>query len=207
MNTQSPHRSSEDKLYELAARQAGYFTTAQARQAGVSRRQLAYYAQTRLFERVRRGMYRLTWFPASPHEDLFVAWLEAGPQAVVSHESALALYDLSDILPAEIHLIIPRTASRRHDGIRLHTHQLAPEDVVWYSGLPVTSVPRTIADVASSGLAEELVIQAVGQAIQKGLATVESLLDIAECRGGRARRLIGQALPFQGPQGHEEPRP
>ena len=202
MKTQSPHRSSADKLYELAARQAGYFTTAQARQAGFSRRQLAYYAQTRRFERVRRGVYRLARFPASPHEDLFIAWLEAGPQAVVSHESALALYDLADILPAEIHLIISRTASRRRDGLRLHTHRLAPEDVIWYAGLPVTSVPRTIADVASSGLADELVIQAVGQAIQKGLATVESLLDMAERRGGRARRLIGQALPFQDPQGY-----
>ena len=77
-----------------------------------------------------------------------MAWLKCGPKSAISHESALALYDLSDVLPAEVHVTIPRTASRRRKGIRLHTNQLRPSDVAKREGLPVTSVPRTIADVA-----------------------------------------------------------
>ena len=42
-----------------------------------------------------------------PNEDLFIAWLETGPNSVISHDSALALYDLSDALPAAIHLTVP----------------------------------------------------------------------------------------------------
>jgi len=81
-----------------------------------------------------------------------VAWLKCGPKSAVSHESALALYDLSDVLPAGVHVTVPRTASRRRKGIRLHTSRLRPADVVKREGLPVTSVPRTIADVARAGL-------------------------------------------------------
>lgn len=53
------------------------------------------------YERVRRGLYRLRHFPTSPHEHVVAAWIplrDAG--AVVSHESALELYELSDVIPS-----------------------------------------------------------------------------------------------------------
>lgn len=194
MSTRLPGQANYKELYELAENQAGYFTTAQARLAGFSYQQLSCYVSTQRFRRVRTGVYRLSLFPSSPNEDLFAAWLEAGSCAVVSHESALALYELSDVLPGEIHLTVPRTASRRHKGLRLHTGHLDPADVTWHEGLPVTTVPRTIADVAVGNLADELVIQAVRQAVQRGLATRESLPSVADRRGGRTRRLIRQAI-------------
>jgi len=187
-------RSPSERIYAVAERQAGYFTTVQARQAGFSQPQLTYYVRRGRFRRVKWGIYRLALFPSSPHEDLYVAWLEAGPNAVISHDSALALYDLSDVLPNEIHLTIPRSASRRHVGLALHTNQLGPGDVTTIVGLPVTTVPRTIADVAASGLADELVLQAIQQAVQQGLATADSLLAYAHRRGGRMRILVDQAL-------------
>ncbi len=183
-----------DQLYQFAEMQAGYFTTAQARAAGFSHALLAYHVQAGLFERVCPGVYRLKRFPASPYEDLFVAWLRAGNHAVISHDSALALYDLSDLLPNAIHLTVPRTASRRHSGLRLHTNQLVPADVTHYADLPVTTVPRTIADVAASGLSEELVWQAIQEALRRGLTTIDQLRTTASRRGGRADKLVAQAL-------------
>ncbi len=183
-----------DHLYRTAEAQAGYFTAAQARHAGFSRALLSYYAQTNLFERIRPGIYRLKRFPASPNEDFFVAWLRAGPQSVISYDSALALYDLSDLLPDAIHLIVPRTASRRHPGLRLHTNRLEPEDVTHYAGLSVTTVPRTIVDMIVSGLSEDLVKQAIDDALRRGLTTTEQLWDAANRQGGRALRLIELAL-------------
>jgi len=187
-----------DALFHIAEAQAGYFTTAQARSSGFTRSLLAYHVKRGLFERIGRGVYRLKRFPASPHEDLFAACLRVGPQAVISHDSALALYDLSDLLPAEIHLTVPRTASRRHQGLRLHTNRLEAREMTHYSGLPVTTVARTIADVANSGLADELVIQAVRQALRLGMTTPEDLRTAGLGRGRRAAQLIARALEERG---------
>ena len=145
-----------DKLYQIAEAQAGYFTTGQAEAAGVDRPRLSRFTAAGRLQRVRRGVYRLTHFPRSRYEDLFIAWLETGPDSVISHDSALTLYDLSDALPAAIHVTVPRTASRRRHGLHLHTSQISREEITSYEGLPVTTVARTIADVALAGLSDEL---------------------------------------------------
>lgn len=183
-----------NRLYQIAEAQAGYFTTAQAAAVGIDRKRLARYAATGRLERVRRSIYRLAPFPRSPHEDLFVAWLEAGPDSVISHDSALALYELSDVLPAAIHVTVPATASRRHPGLRLHTNQISAQEITHYDALPVTTVARTIADVALAGLADELVEQAVQEAVQRGLVTPELLTAAAASRGPRVRTIIRRAL-------------
>lgn len=184
----------EDRLYRIAEQQAGYFTSDQARRVGFSRKLIWYHEKTGRFSRVAHGIYRLAQFPPSPFEDLFVAWLRTGPRSVISHESALAVYDLSDVLPDEIHVTVPRSSSRRREGIRQHTNRLSPSDVTRREGLPITTVPRTIADVTASGLAEELVRQAISEAIDRGLTDRDSVLAEAGKRRGRAARLIKETL-------------
>jgi predicted transcriptional regulator of viral defense system len=179
-----------DRLYEFAEEQAGYFTAAQAHEAGFSWERLTNSVKGGKFLRIAAGVYRLSQFPRHPHEDLFYTWLSVGPKSVISHESALAYYDLSDVLPTEIHIIVPRTASRRRENIRLHTNQLAPDDVIVRGGLRVTTAARTIADVSSSGLAEELVRQAIREALRRGLVSQSDLMSQAERRGGRAKKII-----------------
>ena len=179
-----------DGLYRIAEPQGGYFTSAQAAVAGFSRKLLWHYQRTHKFLRVAHGIYRLSQFPSSRLEDLFVAWLRCGPKSAISHESALAIYDLSDVLPAEVHVTVPRTASRRRKGIRMHTNRLRHADIVKREGLPVTSVPRTIADVARAGLSEDHLGRAIRDALQRGLTTRQALLAEAKRRGGRATRLI-----------------
>src|ERR1700719_3032365 len=107
-----------EALYRNAEQQAGYFTAAQAARAGFSWERLSYYATQRRFLRVAKGVYRLVQFPASPFEDLFRAWLRCGPNSVISHDSALAVYGLSDVIPGEVHVTVPRSSSRRRPGIR-----------------------------------------------------------------------------------------
>ncbi len=53
---------------------------------------------------------------------------------------------------------------------------------------------RTIADVAASGMAEELVHQAIADALRRGLVTMDALKTQAARHGGRAARLIKSAL-------------
>jgi predicted transcriptional regulator of viral defense system len=194
MNSVSTTPPDHQQLYEIAEQQAGYFTAAQAQAAGFSRPLLSYYTKVGRFDRIRRGIYRLVQFPGSPYEDLFVAWLRTGPDSVISHESALAVYELSDVLPAEVHVIVPRTASRRRRGIRLHTNRLRTDEVTQRAGLPITTAARTIADVIASGLAQEQVGQAIEEALRRGLTTRESLLAQAARRGGRVGRVLGRLL-------------
>lgn len=92
-----PDRS---RLFDLASGQAGYFTTKQAAESGYSRALLAYHAKAGTFVRVRRGLYRLREYPPSPREHVLAAWLAVGKgNAVVSHESALDILELSDVIP------------------------------------------------------------------------------------------------------------
>ncbi len=187
-------RPSPDRLFSIAEGQAGYFTTGQARQAGYSRGLVAHHSKSGAFERVRPGVYRLARFPGSAREDLYIAWLEAGPRAVISHDSALELYGLSDLLPAQTHVTLPRTSSRRRSGIRMHTTAVGTTEVTVRDGLPVTSVARSIADVARSGGSTELIGQAVHEALARGLVSEAELRDQAAKRGGRAKREILAAL-------------
>jgi predicted transcriptional regulator of viral defense system len=185
------------QLYEIAESQAGYFTAAQARKVSFSWERLSINVKTGKFLRVAQGVYRLVHFPSSPFEDYFVMWLKTGANAVISHESALAVYDLSDVLPGEIHIIVPRTASRRRKGMHMHTNRLRPGEVTTREGLPVTTVARTIADAAASHLAEDQVRQAVREALVRGLTTPEELLIQARQQKGRAERVIIDELRIE----------
>lgn len=114
------------KLYPVAESQAGYFTRQQADGVGVDSTRLARQAAACRLMRVAPGVYRLVQFPSLPHAELMIAWLQTGTGTVISHDSALALYDLSDDLPNEAHITVGRTASRRRSGMRLHMGCLAP---------------------------------------------------------------------------------
>ena len=189
-------RPDSDSLYELAEGQGGYFGASQTRELGFGSDLITYHAKQGNFLRAARGIYRLKRSPASPFEDLIVACLRAGPKAAVSHETALAVYGLSDLMPAQIHLIVPRTKSRRLRGLKLHRHRLGEGDVTRRDGVQVTTPIRTLLDVAAAGVSEEHVAQAVREALQRGLVQRHELLSAAQSRGGRAREVIGKALSW-----------
>jgi predicted transcriptional regulator of viral defense system len=182
------------QLYEIAENQAGYFSSSQAKEAGFSWERLSDNVKKGNFIRIYRAVYRLVQFPHSPYEDMFVTWLRTGPNSVISHESALYLYDLSDVLPAQMHVIMPRSGSRRRKEIRLHTHKLSENEIAHREGLPVTTASRTILDVAESGLAEEQVRQSIIDALRRGLTTKDELLIQASHRSKHAHQFILKVL-------------
>jgi len=187
-------RPDSQRLYELAEGQVGYFSASQARELGFGSDLITYHAKQGNFLRAARGIYRLKRFPASPFEDLIVACLRSGPKAVVSHETALVVYGLSDLMPAQIHLVVPRTKSRRLRGLKLHRHRIGESEVTRRDGVQVTTPVRTLLDVATAGVSEEQVAQAVREALQRGLVQRHELLSAAQVRGGRAKEVIKKAL-------------
>lgn len=193
-------RPDEDGLFAVADGQLGYFTTRQARACGYRSSMLAYHVAKGRFMRPGWGVYRFTRYPYTPHEEVVAAWLEVGDEAVVSHESALDLHGLSDVIPDGIHLTVPRSRRYRRApvGVTLHTATTAPEpaDLVTHSqtGLPVTAPVKTIIDVAAGGTASEEIAKAAADAITAGMTTATELLAAAAARGPLTRDLVDRAI-------------
>jgi predicted transcriptional regulator of viral defense system len=171
-----------DSLFAVAQGQDGYFTTEQAVQSGYSRPLLHKHLASGKMVRARRGIYRLVHFPASDHEDLVVLWLWSEQAGVFSHESALALHDLSDVLPGKAHLTLPATWRRRRlrvpSGLVLHFADVGDADRTSFGAVPVTGPLRTLRDCIEADVAPSLVHQAILQARRRGLITAadEALL-------------------------------
>ncbi|MCP4602730.1 MAG: hypothetical protein GY847_19815 [Proteobacteria bacterium] len=147
MSKTEQHEPNWDSLYEVASTQEGLFTTQQAEEAGYSSQLLDYHIRAKRVVRVRRGIYRLVHFPAGEHEELVVAWLWSERMGIVSHQTALSLHGLSDILPVQIHLTLPNEWRRRRfrvpEGIVLHYADLPEDERSWFVSVPITKPGRT----------------------------------------------------------------
>jgi predicted transcriptional regulator of viral defense system len=186
-------------LRDVAITQKGYFTAAQAKECGYGSDLLYHRASSGSFVRIRRGLYRLPDFPPSPDEEMMVAWLSVGREAsVVSHESALAIHGISDVIPSSTHITVPRSRRgyRADPGVTLHTvvKPLENEEIVVRDGMKVTAPTRTIIDVASWGISPEHIESAVRDALRRGLTTRARLTEAAEDRGGNAKAELLHAL-------------
>ncbi len=141
-------------LYDLAESQSGYFTAAQARSAGLHLVRLVQLERSADIERVSRGVYRLTRYPVSSLGQYMEAALwpqvrRPGAHGTVSHESALAMYGLSDVSPAKIHITLPANLRIRRTSpeyLALHYADLEPQEVQQIEGIPVTTAERAIRD-------------------------------------------------------------
>jgi predicted transcriptional regulator of viral defense system len=187
------------RLFEIASGQGGYFTAEQARACGFSWALLSHHVKSGHFVRVRRGLYRFREYPSSPREHVLAAWLAVGKDiAVVSHESALDLLGLSDVVPDAVHLTVAR--SRRNlpsiPGVKIHTtvRPLRPDERGVRDGMVVTSATRSLLDAAEAGTAPEQIEMGVIQAIERGLATAQQLRQAAAKRGRRLATLIEEAF-------------
>ncbi len=163
-------------------------------EAGFSKNLIRYYVQRGKFRdlRPRGGVYRLRDFPSGPHEELWTALVAAGPEAVLSHESALRLHNLSDVTPRGIDLWIPyekrwlkpQSVAR---GVKLHVTRarLQPNETTVVDGLRVTNPLRTLLDVTTGDTNPRQVVLAIRQALERQWVTVDALLSAARARGDR----------------------
>lgn len=187
------------RLFDIASEHGGYFTTDEAKAIGFSRALLSHHVKSGRFVRVKRGLYRFREYPGSPREHVLAAWLAVGKDtAVVSHESALDILGLSDIVPEAVHITVPRSrrSQRLLPGVKMHTiSRLLPrEDLVLRDGMVITSAARSIVDAAKTGAAPDQIEKAVIQAMERGLVTADHLGKLAYERGQRVAALITRAL-------------
>ncbi|MCC6179819.1 MAG: type IV toxin-antitoxin system AbiEi family antitoxin domain-containing protein [Chloroflexi bacterium] len=186
-------------LETLALGQGGYFDRRDAHSHGITDSLLSYHTRTGRFERVLPGVYRLRVAPISPYDEYLLAWVWTNCRGAISHESALALYDLADILPTRVHVTVPRSFHRTSAPFQVHLAPLPEGEVQTYNGVRVTTPARAIVDAAATGTDPTQIHKAVREALARGLVDPDALRAAAATRSPNqyrrdVRRLLEEAL-------------
>lgn len=174
-------------LGKLAADQYGVVTYRQLRELGYSKGAISRDSEAEYLCRVHRGVYAVGHRRLSSHGRCLAAVLACGAGSVLSHESAAWLWGLRGRLPGEIEVAAVRPGAKRA-RIRLHhAPTLLAGDRTLVERIPVTTLPRTLLDLAAAGRT-----RALDSAIEK--AERLGRLDVAEIDEmlrRRQRRIAG----------------
>ena len=192
-------KSAQPSLGELARRQWGVLTLAQLTEFGLRDRGISDWVRDGRLHRLYRGIY------AYGHDRLRVEgrWLAAvmacGPGAVLSHRSAGALYELRQSNSALIDVTVPSRNGRiRRAGIRVHrSGRLAPEEVTERSGIPVTTVARTLLDLADV-VDHQALRRAITEAEYRGVFDHGTLIAVVQNNPGRRGAKLMRAAEAAG---------
>jgi len=180
MQLKAKYCDAQAQLFAIAEGQGGFFTAKQAEAAGFQRRNHPYHVRSGNWVREGRGIFRLKQFPVAEEADL-VLWSlwsrdrSDQPTGVYSHETALRIYDLSDVMPAKLHMTVPRSFRRNApvpSVLVLHRANLQPAEMEERQGYRVTRPIKTLIDlIRAQTLPEETLRAAFAEASQKGLIT------------------------------------
>ena len=185
-------------IVRLAAGQHRIVARRQLLAAGVGSEAIKHRLANHRLHRVHRGVYVL----GTPDLDRLGSWLAAvlacGDRAVLSHESAAALWGLLDHRPGAAHVTVPGRGSSRRAGLIIHaTRSLPAGELKRVRGIPCTSVERTLIDIAGRPAVE--LERAVEQAFALrllGRTRVADALSRADGRRGvrELRRMLARLL-------------
>ncbi len=161
------------ELAEAATDQFGLVTIEDAQAVGYEPKTLAKLAERGQLERVSRGVYRVPFLPGGAMQTYMAAalWPQGAP-GVLTHETALDLWDVSDVNPAKIHIAVPRWHRPQRaipKAYVIHREDLDPAEVTAIEGVPVVKLGRAIRQCAEMNLGRDLLEQATRQGRGRGL--------------------------------------
>jgi predicted transcriptional regulator of viral defense system len=176
------------ELAEIAFEQHGYLTPADARALGIKDDYLRTLHHRGVLEHPARGVFRLPLVPQGPLDEYMEAalWPE-DVVGVLGHETALDLYELSDINPGKIHITVPadHRIQREIPGkYEIHREDLGPDEGTTWRGLPIVTVRRAIEDCIRDGIRAGLIEQAIETARAQGLLRRADVEDLGQLRAG-----------------------
>lgn len=177
----TPTNDKEKQLVLMAANTGGYFTAKQALENGYSYRLQHYHKEKGHWEEIDRGVFRLANYPNSSYEDLirWSLWSRNRndiPQAVVSHDSALTVYESGDTMPGKTHFTVPPGFRKEPPGgCVVHYAIVSPNEIENRGGFFVTNPVRTIIDVAEGNMSVDYLESAVRDMFAKGLLRISDL--------------------------------
>lgn len=172
-------------MARIAAGNRGLILRSEAHRCGVTDNQLRNRRRRGILIEHYPGVLRFASSPDDRPTRILAAVLAAGPEALACRQTALEAHEFDPpehLVDEAIHVLVERgKGPAPHDAVVHQTRQLWAEDVASAQGIPVTSIERTLADVAGM-VTWTGMVGLVDQAINRRLTSAQS---ISRC----ARRL------------------
>jgi very-short-patch-repair endonuclease len=151
----------EQKLAELAVRSHGVVTRAELLEAGVSRAEIGWRERIGGLIRIHRGVFRVGHAAPSLEARYMAAVKACGPGSLLAGRAAGYLLRLLNGAPPQPEVFAP--TQRKVPGVITHRCRISQVDGTRWCGIPITTVPRTLVDLAPV-LPEEALARAVHEA-------------------------------------------
>jgi very-short-patch-repair endonuclease len=175
MHGESPTRDA--KLAVLAAKQHGVVAYRQLIAIGFMRGAIQHRLLTKRLHGMYKGVYSVG-YPAETAEAWeMAAVLACGRGAVVSHWTAVSRWELLRPTRGYVHVSVP--SDRRVKGIRIHHVKLHRSDYTKRNGIPITTVPRTLLDLAAVAPLSQL-RRATNEAARRGKLNRQAIRDLLD---------------------------
>ena len=138
------------KILVIAARQHGVLSLPQLLGCGLTASGVRKRVAAGTLFRIHRGVYALGRPDLTARGRWMAAVLACGPGAVLSHTAAAALHGIRSTAASRIDVTVPRPYLPTRPGLRVHRRtELTAADATNVDGIPVTSIPRTLLDLAT----------------------------------------------------------
>jgi predicted transcriptional regulator of viral defense system len=187
-------------LAELAEEQFGVVSLAQLRGLGLGDRGVRHRVRAGRMRRLHRGVYAVGHGVLRPEGRRLAAVLACGEGAVLSHVSAAAHWELVDSAAVRVDVTAPVTRAGI-PGIRLHrSRSLDARDTDTHRGIPITAVPRTLLDLATTVRSDRLE-RALAQAQRLQLYDHRAITDLlTRSNGHRGTGALAKATSREDPK-------
>jgi len=176
-------RPGDGAIARLAERQYGVVGRSQLSRLGLSGDAINRRLRLGRLHRVHPGVYAVGHKVISQKGRWMAGVLACGPESVLSHRSAAALWGIRSSAGEVVHVTL-RHKSRTSRLICRHLVLLPKDEMTVHEGIPVTTVPRTVLDLASTSTVDEVEV-AIRQVEFLRLHDRLSLLDLLERYPGR----------------------
>jgi very-short-patch-repair endonuclease len=179
-------------IAEIATRQHGVISAAQLVEAGLADYTITRRVQAGRLHRVHRGVYAVGHPRLTFEGRCMAAVLAVGGGAVVSHQSAAAVWGMLKPANGPIHITIPRDSGRRRRrGIKVHrSHSLVVGVVTRRNGVAVTRAKRTLRDLHRT-VPQPVYRRAIRRALDLRLIASGDLRDEERSRSEMERLFLG----------------
>jgi Transcriptional regulator, AbiEi antitoxin len=170
-------RASDHEIAAIAARHGGVVAREELRELGLSAAAVDHRVRAGRLHALHRGVYAVGHRVVPAEGRWWAAVRACGDDAVLSHASAAAAWDVRRTAGAVVDVTVPGASGRRRrDGIRLHRSQtLCPDDVTVRREIPITTPLRTVLDLAASGLRDRPLERVLDRAELLGLVDFADL--------------------------------
>lgn len=189
-------RSVEREIAALAGRQHGLVARRQLKELDLEKGAIDHRVKVGRLHVVERGVYAVGHRVLSQRGHWMAAVLAGGEGARLSHRAAAALWGVRQSTRVKTEITVAHSL-RVRPGIHPHRAKLRPDEVTVVDGIPVTTVPRTLFDLAAV-LPKHRVERAVHEAEVQRLTDPLSLRDLLDRyprrRGTAAMREILEAM-------------